>query len=279
VRAATPLLSLFVLACTSAPAGPPDAGRTAPDRVATLAPSLTAIVLALGGGSKLVAVTRFDDDPAVADVARVGGFNDPSTEALIALKPSLVLCQPSPGNKGAVEALRRVGVRVAVLPLENSLADLSRTFREIADLLGTPERALPLVSALDDAAARARLRGRARPRPPHVAVLYGLAPMVAAGPGTFAHDLLVTAGATNAIPASPQAYPHVAPTLLLASTPPLDALLLAGLDAHGTDATLPDALARRARSLKSLGFLQPGPRTAAALDELSELLDGLGPTP
>src|SRR3712207_5963839 len=58
-------------------------------RVVTIAPSLTEMVLAMGAGDTLVGVSRFDEDKAVAALPRVGGFVDPSVEAVIALKPDL----------------------------------------------------------------------------------------------------------------------------------------------------------------------------------------------
>src|SRR5205085_3973848 len=74
-------------------------------RVVTLAPSLSELVLALGAGDRLVGVTRFDDDPRVAKLPRVGGYNDPEPETVLALKPDVVFAEPAPQNRGPVEAL------------------------------------------------------------------------------------------------------------------------------------------------------------------------------
>src|SRR4051812_17674805 len=79
------------------------------DRIVTLAPSLTATVLALGGGDKLVGVSRFDEAPEVAKIQRVGGFIDPSVETVVALKPSLLIVQKAPGNRDAVEKIAELG--------------------------------------------------------------------------------------------------------------------------------------------------------------------------
>ena len=94
----------------------PDAGSSAqwlgpkpsklPTRVVTLAPSLTETVLSLGKGALLVGVSRFDEAPQVAKLKRVGGFNDPSIEAVVALKAELVLAQKAPANQKAVMILR-----------------------------------------------------------------------------------------------------------------------------------------------------------------------------
>src|SRR5713226_7862476 len=76
-------------------------------RVVTLAPSLSEIVLALGAGDRLVGVTRFDDDPRLSTLPRVGGYNDPEPETVLGLHPDLVLAQPAPENRGPVETLAR----------------------------------------------------------------------------------------------------------------------------------------------------------------------------
>ena len=95
----TALLSLLLLA-------PADGGfwlgprpSKTPSRVVTIAPSLTQTVLALGKGEVLVGVSRFDERPEVAKLKRVGGFNDPSIEAVVALKADLVLVQMAPANQ------------------------------------------------------------------------------------------------------------------------------------------------------------------------------------
>ncbi|HZX40356.1 MAG TPA: helical backbone metal receptor, partial [Myxococcaceae bacterium] len=96
------LLSLAVLGAGADPGparmlGPAPRGEVR--RLVTLAPSLTDVVLALGAGDRLVGVSRFDDRPEVARLPRVGGFVDPSVEAVLALHPDLVLAQPGPGNR------------------------------------------------------------------------------------------------------------------------------------------------------------------------------------
>ena len=76
-----------------------------PRRVVALAPSLTDVVVALGHASRLVGVTRYDDGPEVAGLARVGGFLDPNPEAVLALDPDLVLWVT---DGGALPAIRKL---------------------------------------------------------------------------------------------------------------------------------------------------------------------------
>ena len=76
-----------------------------PRRVVVLAPSLTDVVLALGLGDRLVGVTQLDDAPEVKHLPRVGGFLDPNPEAILGLRPDLVLWV---SDGGALAAVRRL---------------------------------------------------------------------------------------------------------------------------------------------------------------------------
>ncbi|MBN2527114.1 MAG: ABC transporter substrate-binding protein [Deltaproteobacteria bacterium] len=69
-------------------------GQTASkcERIVSLAPSLTEIVFALGLGDRLVGVTRYCDYPEAAkSKKKIGGYYDPSNEAIMSLKPDMVI--------------------------------------------------------------------------------------------------------------------------------------------------------------------------------------------
>ena len=100
-------------ACSAAwaqPKGPEYLGGKRPEgvpgRVVSLAPNLTEILFAIGAGERVVGVTTYDDYPEeVKKLPRVGGFIDPSVEAILALKPDLVICVPNPGGRNRMDAL------------------------------------------------------------------------------------------------------------------------------------------------------------------------------
>src|SRR2546423_15447822 len=123
-------------------------------RVVTLAPSLSEIVLALGARDRLVGVTRFDDDPRTRGVPRVGGYNDPQPEAVLALHPDLLLAEPAPENRGAVETLARLGVPVEAFPLA-TVASIEEAIVGIAPLVRMPERRRELRASLGRARRQA----------------------------------------------------------------------------------------------------------------------------
>src|SRR5215472_11557317 len=103
------LAAVMVAAACAAPARTPPGP---PARVVSLAPSVTEILYALGAGDRLVGVcAQCDRPPAALGLPRVGGYLAPSVEAVLALRPALVIVVPSPGNREAVRAIERAGVR------------------------------------------------------------------------------------------------------------------------------------------------------------------------
>ncbi|TMB58282.1 MAG: hypothetical protein E6J60_04000 [Deltaproteobacteria bacterium] len=140
-----------------APAGPPA-------RIVSLAPSITEVVYALGAGERLVGVCAQCDYPAaVASLPRVGGYLAPSVEVTLARRPDLVIAAPSPGNREAVRAIERAGVRVLVVH-DRTLADLWASVRAVAGALGTPAAGERLVADLT--ARLGEVRARVADLPP-----------------------------------------------------------------------------------------------------------------
>ncbi len=239
-------------------------------RVVTLAPSLTETVLALGAGEALIGVSRFDERPEVQALPRVGGFNDLALEALVALRPQLVVVQKSPGNQKAVETLARLGVSVLALPL-TTVGDVAAAMREVGRAVGREDKAAELVAALEAARATERARAAKGPRR-RVLFVYGFEPLVVAGPGSFAHELLEDCGVANAAAKAPTAYPTYSVEKAVALVPDV---VVDAADLHEGRAAL-EALKplRRAKwvTLPGKALLQPGPGLAGALPGLCALL-------
>ncbi len=236
-------------------------------RVVTLAPSLSEVVLALGAGERLVGVTRFDDDPRTKDVKRVGGYNDPEPEAVLALKPDLVLAEPAPANRGPVTTLARLGLPIEAFPL-SSVAEIERAIECVGELLRVSPRARELVQGIEAARARARAQAQGKPRP-RVLLVFGLDPLVVAGPRSFAGELLSDAGGENAAGESDKPFFRVPEEAALRARP--DLLILCGVEAPKGRAAIA-GLDVRALSLPSTALLHPGPRIPQAVDDLAKLL-------
>ena len=246
------------------------------ERVVTLAPSLTEMVVALGVKRVLVGVTRFDELPDVQNLPRVGGYLDPSVEAIVALRPHLVLVQPSPGNQKAVEKLAQLQVPVLVLPLD-SVASILEAMREVGKVLNRKAEGQALVQKLEDTRQRVRKASAQLPRL-RVLLAYDFSPLVVAGPGTFAHELLEDAGAINAYEGR-EAYGVLPLEKLVAHAPSW--VIDASMTSKGLSSVQALLKAQKVRFVKlpSQRLMHPGPGLAEGLLELFALLHPGVPAP
>lgn len=237
-------------------------------RVVTLAPALSEIVLALGAGDRLAGVTRFDDDPRTRELPRIGGYNDPQPEAVLAVKPDLVLAEPAPENRGPVETLARLGIAVEAFPLSR-VADIEEAISGIAGLLGVPERGREVRMGLERARQDARARAQAGPRT-RALLVFGLDPLVVAGPSGFAGELLEDAGGENA--AGPNALPFFRLSAEAAVRAAPEVIVLCGVAASSGRPPIPGLEKTRVAVLRSTALMHPGPRIPEALADLAAAL-------
>lgn len=244
--------------------GPPP--PPSPQRVVTLAPSLTELVLDLGLGDRLVGVSRFDDAPEVQKLPRVGGLVDPSAEAILRLSPDLLLVPPGAGDRATVERLAKLGVPVLVVPLQ-SLGEVLEGIEAVAAALGEAERGKLLRRSIEEKLETLRKRAEKRPRV-RTLIVFGWEPLVVGGAGSYADELLRLAGGENAAGDLQQPFP-VLPAeraLGLRAERIVDATFgyVPRVVLPGWEAKLVEA--------KSQALARPGSRLVEALEELLRLL-------
>jgi len=242
-------------------------------RIVTLAPSLTDIVVALGAGDRLAGVSRFDELPQVKGLPRVGGFTDPSVEAVLALKPDLVLVQPGPGNHRPVEKMAELGIPVLALSMQG-VEDVLAALREAGRAVGKAEQGERL--ARDIEATRVEVRGRAARVPKkRVLFVYGFQPFVVAGPGSFADELMKDAGAVNAAANAGGAYAVYSTESAIRARPDVVIDAVMGHEGGGEKLReLPGLREARWVSVPSEDLLHPGPNIGRGLRTLFELIHG-----
>src|SRR5215468_11425388 len=87
-----------------------------PQRIISLAPSITEILFALGVGDRVVGVSTYCDYPPEATrIDRIGTFLQPNIERILAKRPDLVIGVPSPTNREPVERLQQLGLRILIV--------------------------------------------------------------------------------------------------------------------------------------------------------------------
>lgn len=264
---------------SSAPAHEPASQSAAPRRIVSLSPALTEILFAVGLGERVVGVTDYCDFPPEARSRRkVGGYANPSVEAILALSPDVVLVSPGPGNRDAALAVGRAGVRVEVVPSE-TLDEAIAAIEEVGRRCGAEDRARSLAkevrSRLDATTARVASARRVR-----TLFCVQTDPLIVAGRGTLPSQLLELAGGVNVVEA--ERYPRIGMETVLAGAP--EVILQSRMDAPAsadppTEGEFwkrwPDVPAVRAGRVVVLAgdaALRPGPRVAEAVEELARLL-------
>jgi len=254
----------------AAPATPTGSAARTPTRIVSLAPSLTSLLFRLGLGAQVVGVTRFcDDPPAAAALPKIGGFADPNLEAILALKPDLVVAVESPPSAQVLARAAALGVATLAVRQDS----LQTTF-EAATRLGaatgkTAEAAAFVASAkaaLPGLAPTANgLRGR------RAMFVYGRGPLVVAGPGSYGDEVLTLFGAINVARDSPHAWPKYTAEELVQAAPEviLDASAAMGSAEPDFFTRLPGLGAVRVEAITHPGLLQPGPRSVEGLRDLA----------
>lgn len=164
-------------------------------RVVSLMPTVTDLLIAMGMQGRLLARTDFDTDQRIAHLPSLGGGLTPSVEWLANQKPDLVISWPDQGSRSLVNRLASVGVPVYSARSE-SIEDTYRILEHLGTLLDVQTAADSLRNALrsDLEAVRARTKDS---RPASVAYVVGIEPPMIAAGGTFIDELITIAGGRN----------------------------------------------------------------------------------
>ena len=232
------LAVLFVFFCAVSQA---EEGKC--DRLVSLAPSLTQILVELGLKSNLVGVTRYDISPAeVASLPRVGGLLDPNYEAIFALSPSQVLLLHEHGP--IAEQLARLGIESFALD-HRTIKGIIESVTKIGELCSSQSQAQSVVSRLELAVTAAETRASKFPKVKALVVIggsteEGLKNLFISGRDGFYNDLLRIAGGENMYQQSTASFGSISAEGLLALDPEVIIHIRPNYD--GLTATPDDAL-------------------------------------
>ena len=252
-------------------------------RIVSLAPSNTEILFAIGAGSQVVGRDELSDYPVgVSALQSVGGsMGNFSTEAIVALKPDLVLAAGI-NTPELVKTLEGLGLTVYYLSNPTTLDGMFANLNTVAELTGHVEETTTLVQSLKARVAVVDTKLAGNTQKP--TVFYELdatdvSKPFTAGPGTFIDLLIQRAGGVNVASTLKDQYPQVSLEELVVLNP--DMILLSDAVYGET----PEKVAARAGwgSLAAVknGKLYPfdyhllsipGPRLVDGLEQLAKLL-------
>jgi iron complex transport system substrate-binding protein len=195
--------------------------------VASLVPAATDLILAMGAGDQLVAVSNYDyPREGTAGKPRVGDYLQTDWEQIRAIKPGVMIRQYHPDRipAGLKEKAESLGIRLLVLQIDG-LEDVFRAYDVLGEAVGQPQKAAAakgkLRGQLD--AVRRRTEGKQKVS---VLVVRDDAGLAVIGPDTFLDELLPYAGGTNAAAKLKNRYPTIDREMLRALDPEVIVQLL-----------------------------------------------------
>ncbi len=277
-RFSVSLLLLSLLACRKAPAVRNDADAGAGARIVSLSPSTTEALFVIGAGPQVVGRSRYCDWPAeVTKLPQIGGYVDPSFEAILALRPDLVTGARGPAGAAMSERLEARGIKT-FLPKTESFAEIDAMMIGLGERTGHAADAKAKVDALD-AQVGAIARALASVPHPRVLLVFGLEPVSVAGPASFADEMIRRAGGTNVVTEG-GAYPTLGMERVLTLDPDL-VVNAAIAEAHGHERIAKDTpgwskvravTTGHVVALTDESVLRPGPRVGDGLTALARAI-------
>ncbi|HEX7387018.1 MAG TPA: cobalamin-binding protein [Castellaniella sp.] len=176
-------------------------------RVITLAPSVTELVFAAGAGADVVGTDRNSNyPPAVQALPHVGDVMQLDDEAILALRPTLVIgWQPSPNTSALAERLKRLKVPL-IYANPQSLEDIPTLIRSLGRRLGTERVANQEASHLEQ---QIRQLHAPRAKVQSVFIEVSADPLYTLGKDPLINDILRHCGGRNLYADSRIAAPQV----------------------------------------------------------------------
>ena len=187
-------------------------------RVISLAPHLTEVVYAVGGGDQMIATVAWSDFPEEAkSLPIIGSNNKINYEALLSLNPDLVLVWRSGNGESIIQRLDSLGLNVYVNE-PRKLNSIPETLQKIGRLLGRDTEAkiamgqfLVTLKSLQQQYQQAR----------KVSVYYQIwqSPLITFGGDHLVSDVLRLCGAKNIFADAVPLVPRVGVESVLAADP------------------------------------------------------------
>ena len=229
------MLLLVVTGCSRwHKAATPTAAQPA---IASTVPAATDILLAIGAGNHLAAVSIYDTDPRVAQLPRCGDYQTTDWELLTRLRPRVMIVQVDPSRLPA-------GFKQRASDLGMGIEDIN--LNRLSDILSAIDQ---LGRAASDESAAAAFRTKLQNQLDAVARRTAAFPKVRTllamddghsliGSNTYLNDLLVLAGGDNVAAALAGPYPSADAELLRALNPEVIIHLLPGANPQVRQAAL-----------------------------------------
>lgn len=260
-----------------------DAGRTVtiaqtPNRIVSLAPSITEDLYALGLGDKVVGTTTYCNyPPAANNTTKVGGFGTPSMETIVSLKPDIVFSS-SLNNETVIKALESFGIPTVVIEPKD-LSGILDNLSLIGKTTGTTGNSSALVANLTQRLNKSNAMNNATQT--RVLYLVWWEPPTSAGADTFEGDIIARAGATNIAKLanvsgygtmSKESVVALNPSVIIANSA-MNSTVIEQIKSDPALATVDAIKNGKVFILNSDVISRPGPRAFDAMDQIIEMIN------
>ena len=167
-----------------------------PERIISLAPSNTEILFALGLEEEVVGVTDWCDYPPEAlEKEKVGGYDTPDIEKIVALNPDLILvAYGTPMD--VINTMDGLGLTVFGIESTN-LDDVLTDIRTVGEVTDREVEAQTLTSQMEGRIEAVIGQTEELEERPRVFYIVWHDPLWTAGSETFIHELIEKAGGIN----------------------------------------------------------------------------------
>ncbi|MGV8017355.1 MAG: helical backbone metal receptor [Ignavibacteria bacterium] len=247
-----------------------------PERVISLAPSITEMIYYIGAESKLIGVTKYCDYPPEAKGKQsVGGLLDPNLELIAQMKPDLILLTIEGNSQITYKSLTDLGYRVFVL-----------NPRKVDDIISSMEKLNEILKPKTGRTGIDNFRKEVESIKPKdtnrstYAAFLSSKPLISFSDNTFIGDIFRTEGFANVFGSEKLDYPGIYDEDLLLKNP--DYIFFLADTSGATKKIIETETAVRFYGLKAYKdkrviildeniFSRPGPRVADALKKLVEI--------
>ncbi|WP_234082574.1 cobalamin-binding protein [Azonexus sp. R2A61] len=196
------------------------------ERIVALAPHIAETLFAAGAGDRLVGAVEYSDYPAAAKkVPRVGGYSRIDLEAVVALKPDLVIAWESGNNMAQADKLRALGLNVYISQ-PNTIGDIATQLERYGRLAGSEKIADAAAGRFRERLEKIR-RDNAGKSPVRTFYQVWKAPLVTVGGPQIISDAIRLCGGDNVFGHLTQMAPRVSIEAVVAADP--EAIIATGM--------------------------------------------------
>lgn len=250
--------------------------------IVSIGGSVTEIVYALGEQDRLTARdTTSNHPPDVLKLPDVGYMRRLSPEGILSVNPDLIIAEDGSGPHETISLLNEAKIPFVTIPGGYSRAAIITKVTAVANLLGVPEKGAALAAKIDDDLGKALADVNQMSDKKRVMFVLTMSNgrVMVSGSGTAADGIITMAGGINAITAF-EGYKPITDEALSAAMPDIILLMQRTGDhkitddilaAHPAISITPAAKNRAFLRMDGMFMLGFGPRTAKAVQELSQM--------